>query len=214
LRLANSSASSGVYLNDGYSDRDCAQCFLDFLRPGMVAVDCGAHIGEYTLLFASRVGPTGQVHAFEPHAGLFEVLQENVRHNGLRQAVINHAAIGRRSGVVQFHPAADPTASSILPIDTPGVPSLEVSLVSLDDYARQHGLTGVDAIKIDVEGAEWDVIQGAEWVLTQLRPRLIYVECDRHENETPIRERLAARGYTVTRPERQGLHPHLVARRE
>jgi FkbM family methyltransferase len=211
LRLANSSASCGVYLNDGYSDRGCAQCFLDFLRPGMVAVDCGAHIGEYTLLFASSVGPTGQVHAFEPHAGLFEVLRENVQRNGLRQVVINHAAIGRRSGTVQFHPAKDPTASSILPSNTPGV---EVPLISLDDYARQRGLTGLDAIKIDVEGAERDVIEGAEWMLTKIRPRLIYIECDRRENETPIRERLTTYGYTVTQPEFRRLHPHLVARRD
>src|SRR5439155_7985445 len=171
-----------VYMNDGYSDRDCAQCFLDFLRPGMVAVDCGAHIGEYTVLFASRVGPTGQVHAFEPHAGLFEVLRENVEQNRLSQIVINHTAIGRRSGTAQFHPAGDPTASSILPSDTPAV---DVPLVSLDDYARQRGLTRVDAIKIDVEGAELDVIEGAEWTLTKFRPRLIYVECDCHENESP-----------------------------
>jgi FkbM family methyltransferase len=125
--------------------------------------------------------------------------------------VINHAAIGKESGTVQFHPARDPTASSILPSDTPGV---KVTLVSLDDYVRQGGLACVDAIKIDVEGAERDVIEGAKWVLTKFRPRLIYVECDCGENETPIRERLTACGYSVTRPEFQRLHPHLVARRD
>jgi FkbM family methyltransferase len=167
IQLAKSSASLGIGLNRGFTDRGCANPFLKFRRPGMVAADCGAHIGEYTLLFASSVGPTGQVRSFEPHAGVFEVLRENVQHNDLRQVVINHAAIGRQSGAVRFHPAIAPTASSILTTDTADVSSVEVSLVSLDDSVRQRGLTGVDAIKIDVEGAEWDVIEGAEQVLAR-----------------------------------------------
>lgn len=212
LRLANSSASCGVYVNGGFSDRECADCFMDFLRPGMVAVDCGAHIGEYTLLFAASVGPTGQVHAFEPHAELFAVLRENVQRNGRPQVVMNHAAVGRQSGAVEFHYARDPTTSSILSSYARGISTVEVPMFSLDDYVRQRGLTRVDAIKIDVEGAEWDTIQGAERVLTEFQPRIIFVECDVHENETPIRDRLTARGYAVTRAAGPGIHPHLIAR--
>jgi len=88
IRLSNSSASSGIYLNDSFSDKSIAEKFIRFLKPGMVAVDCGAHIGEYTLLFAHLVGSEGKVIAFEPDPRSFEILIENVS--------VNHSVINEK----------------------------------------------------------------------------------------------------------------------
>lgn len=214
LGLAPSSASLGIYLNDGFSDKETASLFLDHLRPGMVAVDCGAHIGEYTLLFALLVGPEGEVHAFEPDPRVFSILSENIRRNGLRNVWTWQKALGRAEGVAEFLLAPDATASSLarlIPVEEGE--KVEVAVTSLDAYAGQQGLTRVDALKVDVEGAEEEVLVGAQWLLSVLRPGFIEIEC--HGDPRPVVKRLESHGYSTAIRQGSGhLFPHVVARRE
>jgi FkbM family methyltransferase len=213
IQLAKSGASLGIVLNRGFTDRDCADLFLNFLRPGMVAIDCGAHIGEYTLLFAKLVGDEGQVHAFEPHPGMFQCLQTNASRNGLQRVTLNHTAVGDTNGVTLFLLCPDPIAASVVTSDPQPYPTVKVPITSLDEYVSRHKLARLDAIKIDVEGSELAVIHGAAKLLQEQSPGLVFIECDDHQNEKPITDQLLAYGYEVTRPVRHGAHPHLVARR-
>lgn len=212
IRLGPSSASSGIYLNDGFSDRDTANLFVESLRPGMVAIDCGAHIGEYTLLMAALVGPEGQVHAFEPDPRVFAILQENVARNGLRNVWLHEKALGEL-GESKFLLAEDPTASSLSRFASRTGEEVKVAVTTLDAYAEYQGLSRVDAVKIDVEGAEGAVLAGANRVLTELRPGLVEIECD-GGSPAPLAKQLEACGYTVRiRQDDRHRFPHIIARR-
>ena len=212
IRLANSSASYGIFLNAGFSDRQVADLFISFLRPGMVVFDCGAHIGEYTLLFSHLIGSEGKVYAFEPDPRLFPYLEENIRINALKQAVQNAVAVGDGEGEVPFNLSPDPTGSFVVARSRNGTQTTKVSMISLDEYVYERRLARVDAIKIDVEGSELAVLQGALSLLRRRIPALLFIECHSHEDEWPITKLLTECGYEVTRIERNGLYSHFVAR--
>jgi len=148
-------------LNEGFSDYSIAQKFIEYLKPGMVALDCGAHIGEYTLLFACLVGIEGQVHAFEPDPRVFVYLQRNVQFNKLSNVIINHIALSEDEGEVEFVLEKDPTASHISWSLASGTRIEKVKTTSIDAYVLKTGLRCLDAIKIDVEGENIDEVEYA-----------------------------------------------------
>lgn len=82
----------------GDFELEVAEFLTRFLEPGMVCVDVGAHIGVFTLLAAERVGPSGQVHAFEPGPSEFEQLKGNVALNNLTNVKLNPVAITAENG--------------------------------------------------------------------------------------------------------------------
>ena len=177
LKLAHSSASSGIYLNRG-PDRIHADLFLGFLRQGMVAFDVGAHIGEYTVLFGSAVGSGGWVHAFEPDPRVLPFLRENVEINHLANVTVNGVALADRKAAESFTPRSDATASGLTRFSQPDeTRTLPVPTTTIDAYVEENGIGALDAIKIDVEGAELAVLKGAVRTLQVLRPGLLLVEC-------------------------------------
>lgn len=216
IELAQSSASSGIYLNDGFSDRSIAYLFVDFLKPGMVALDCGAHIGEYALLFAALTGPGGEVHGFEPDPRIFRYLQHNVASNGLRNVVVNNVALGDSVGPARFVLRADPTVSSLdgRPEFGGGVKEVLVPVTTLDRYVEINGISRVDALKINVEGAEMALLEGARQILSQFKPGLIRVEIDGREKPSALGKFLECMGYDVTiHEDPYHLYPYAIARR-
>jgi len=217
IKLAWSSASSGIYFNDGFSDLSIAQLFIEFLKPGMIAFDCGAHIGEYTLLFSKLVGPEGQVHSFEPDVRILPYLQENVAMNNLQNVVLNNVALSEKEGAAGFALQPDPTMSSLTSLtdmETQGFEEISIPTIIIDAYVLSKKLPCVDALKIDVEGAEAMVITGAFRLLSELKPGLVFIECDNHDNAPVLRGIFTRLGYkAVIRKDDRHLHPHLVARR-
>jgi FkbM family methyltransferase len=213
LQLGPSSASLGVFLNDGFSDISVSSLFMNFLQPGMHVLDCGAHIGEYTVLFAQLVGAAGSVHAFEPDPRVFSLLEGNVERNRLSNVTLNNLALCDRLGVERLAFGADPTMSSLVRFsEDQDLDEAPTGTTTLDHYLEERGLTVIHAIKMDIEGAEAAALSGADRLLGDLRPGLVFVECDRHSN-TPLVERLlGGHGYRVeVRRDRQHRHPHVVA---
>ncbi|HUR81202.1 MAG TPA: FkbM family methyltransferase [Thermoanaerobaculia bacterium] len=149
------------------------------VRAGDVFVDVGANLGYYSLP-AARAG--ARVYAFEAQQALAELLIRSAALNGFdeRLAVMWAAVSDRPDGFADFFLAAD---SSLL-----GVPSLlphdwlrggiveRVPVVTLDAWAQRNGVTRIDVVKIDVEGAESLVLRGMREVLKQCRPRLVVIE--------------------------------------
>jgi FkbM family methyltransferase len=135
---------------------------------GDVVFDCGACIGEFSLLFAVLAGPAGQVHMFDPiplhlrychhQADLNPRLASRLRPNLL--AVGDHC--GEVLGSTADLPAISPGG---LRIDT-------FATTSLDAYADRQGLASVDFVKMDIEGAELAALAGATGLLARHRPRL------------------------------------------
>lgn len=144
----------------------------------MVFVDVGANDGYYTLFAARRVGPSGRVVAAEPSSRERAHLQRNLGRNGLDNVTVVPAAIGAASGLADLHlahgvHAGHNTLGSFAHDDVVRASLERVPIEPLDAVIARLGLAQVDFVKIDVEGAEARVIDGAATVLNTMRPILL-----------------------------------------
>ncbi|MCA1656653.1 MAG: FkbM family methyltransferase [Actinobacteria bacterium] len=157
-----------------------------YLRPGDVALDVGANIGHFTATIGRAVGAEGFVHAFEPLASNRERLRRTLELNGLQSRVeVVAAAVTAQAGEVSIVDygegfgswATTKPAEHDLRGDVPhDATTIAVPGVTLDDYCREHAIEHVAVLKIDVEGAEFDVIDGATALLAAGADMLV-VEC-------------------------------------
>jgi FkbM family methyltransferase len=152
------------------------------LDPGDMAVDVGANVGYLTNLMATRVGPTGSVLAFEPHPVVFEVLERNVSRwnaderigspEARRLALSSEDGAGRLSGEGDFETHMG-LASVRDDSEGPRPGDFEVELARLD---RLLDGRSPQLIKIDVEGHEIAVLEGAQALLGERRVRDVVFE--------------------------------------
>lgn len=188
-------------------EEDVEATVLDALRPGDCFVDCGANIGFYTLRAAQRVGSGGTVVAIEPHPETFTALSSHAAHNKLSNIRRVRAALGARSGLSV--PLSSPKGvlgqTTTAPATVSGFGNAgEAPGRTLDDVCASH--SSIRVLKIDVEGAEADVLRGAPSTLAKTDMVIIEVNGDAEEVERILREA----GFDVT-PLR--FTHHLVARR-
>jgi FkbM family methyltransferase len=164
-------------LAQGMWEAETAIFLLGWLRPGMTFVDAGAHVGQYSMLASGRLGAAGRVVAFEPHPVLRRVLRRNIRRAGCPNVTVSPLALGHASGRAELvlHPSANYGGSSLRPDDaTAHHRRAPVRVIPLDDYLDRAGVARVDVLKLDVEGAELDVLEGAARTLAA-NPRIVLV---------------------------------------
>jgi FkbM family methyltransferase len=148
------------------------------IGPGMVVVDVGANEGIFTLMAAKLVGGTGAVVAFEPSPRDRDRLVANLSANALTNVRVHPEALGRAAGkaLLQVAGAEHPghnTIGGFAYSDTAKAYSVEVDVKTLDDIAAAENLTRLDLLKIDVEGSETAVLQGARESLRRFRPIVV-----------------------------------------
>ena len=176
---------------------------LAFLGPGAVAIDIGANLGEWTVPLARAVGAGGQVLACEPAPRAAKALEATLGANALRQAEVVRCAVGDHDGSAEFTmpvvtSTRTDTGTARIGAAGPGHQALSVPLSSLDSLAARRGLRRVDLIKIDVEGHEKQVLDGAETTLSRFRPAMV-IETG-HEasgDRAAIHGRLRGLGYRM-----------------
>jgi FkbM family methyltransferase len=146
--------------------------FMAAVKPGAVVVDVGANVGIYAISAAQRCGDAGRVLAFEPGPRARALLVGNVARNRLQRKVkVLAACTGHYDGVIEFDEAADSAMSSILSTSRGGrVQRLTCPIKTLDTSVAEEGIGKIDALKIDVEGAEWMVLAGAKHTLDESDP--------------------------------------------
>jgi FkbM family methyltransferase len=152
----------------------------DTLSPGDVFFDVGAHQGWMSMVAARQVGRRGKVAAFEPSPALVEFLSHHKRLNRLSQVdIIAKAVSNRDEAATPFYLVRDGNSfmnclagTNITEISPENKSVIEIESITLDVYARQSGLIP-DLIKIDTEGSELWVCQGARHLLAQHHPVLI-----------------------------------------
>jgi FkbM family methyltransferase len=155
--------------------------FLDrMLKPGMVFIDGGANEGVYTVFAAARLGPTGRVIAVEPSPRELARLRRNLALNKMRRVTVVDAALADRPGsvlllVAETKHGGQNTLGAFAYHGVASVETREVQAITLDELAAEHGLTQLDVLKLDVEGAELRALQGGAGVLAAFRP-LIMIE--------------------------------------
>ncbi len=160
------------------------------LRPGMVVVDAGAHIGYISLFAARLVGTQGRVYAFEPAPENYDLLTRNIRLNGYANIVAVPKAVSDREGQATFYLHDDSVAHS-LHAETFAKSSgtITVEMTSLDRFLEREGWPPIHLVKLDVEGTEAAALRGMRELLRRNREVRLIVEFVphilRHSGEDP-----------------------------
>lgn len=185
----------------GTYERGTVRAARALLKPGMTAIDVGAHAGYYTLLFSRLVGPQGMVLAFEPHPDTFAVLARNVRRRRLANVRLFEAAASDHEGHLPLWLTPLSVGHSLLPAKQAATESRRVATTTLDAVARTHALARADLVKVDVEGAEAEVLAGLRElasrssglaVILEYKPEILRA---RGEDLPALLARLHALGY-------------------
>lgn len=172
------------------------------VRHGDTCVDVGGNLGYYCLLMADLVGPEGRVITFEPVEENLEVLKENIAVNRIKNVELVQTALGAQPGVLSLIRSEAGSISA-----TPSVrgyavegaqSSIDVPVNTLDAYLEEKGWRPT-VIKIDVEGAELEVLRGAVNTLRVARPTvLLEVHGWDSASSTEARQFFAAVGYQIS----------------
>ena len=178
--LARNDYTGNVILRGEFENSEYA--FVSrFLQPGMVVLDIGAHHGFYTLLASKIVGLPGKVFAFEPSPRERGALSRHIALNRCRNVTVEALAVGSTNGsgnlfVVQGFQTGCNSLRPPAP-DVPGaLSSTEIQVVRLDDWLEKNQIDHIDFIKLDVEGGEIEVLNGAERLFLRRSRPVILVE--------------------------------------
>jgi FkbM family methyltransferase len=169
------------------------------LKPGDCCFDVGAHIGFFSLLAARLVGESGKVVAFEPDPINAAVLRANAINNGMPQIHLVEAAVWSSSGPVQFagvEAASSRVDGRVEQVANHGRSQITVEGIRLDDYYSRHELPPPVLLKVDVEGAETEVVYGATHLFRDIRPTLL---CEVHsdENQAKLEKWFEEKNYSI-----------------
>jgi FkbM family methyltransferase len=165
--LPEGSALDNALSSGGFEVSEC-RFVSRLLGPGMTVVDVGAHHGLYSLLASKRVGPKGRVFAFEPSPRERARLEKHLLVNRCRNVSTYPFAIGSKSGsedLFLVNGAEDYCNSLRPPAVAASTSKIRVEVTSLDEFLEHADIHHVDFLKLDVEGAELDVLKGARRTL-------------------------------------------------
>lgn len=156
-------------------DQNVLPRVLPYIPVGGVVVDAGAYIGDHTIAYANKVGPTGHVFAYEPFEESFKCLRFNMC--DLPQVYCYNEALGNKEASVK-------TGCEILNYgmavtkEADNAEEGAVSVVRLD-VTRLMSMSRFDFFKIDVEGDEIAVLDGAKEAIRKFQP-VIFIEVNEH----------------------------------
>lgn len=194
----------------GSYEKDLLDFLLDEVRAEDVFVDIGAHIGTFALPVARRLAGAGRVIAFEPAADTAALLKQNASENGIDCLEVVRAALGSVTTTGRLRESA---SGNYLRQDL-GVRSLhgtgrvvaEVPVIPFDKWVAGSMPERLDIVKIDVEGSEYEVLEGMRETLRTYRPRLLIVEVvERHlersgASSTRLEDLVTDEGYRAHGP--------------
>lgn len=202
---------------------EVAHVLMRVLRPGDCAVDVGANIGFFTLFMSAAVGPTGYVYAYEPGSNNLPTLRKNIALNNFANIEVNEKPLWNKSEPVTFWLNPDSAGSNCL--WDPGLwhenkraqvaPNFStVDATTLDASVHKK----VRLIKIDTEGAEQRILEGAMTILTHDHPPFIVTELNPFGsrqfgcNNQTLRDFMGQFGYDIFLLHPDGTLPSMVPR--
>lgn len=154
------------------------QTFPVIVNKGDVVIDCGAHIGIFSLLFAKLAGKNGKVVAIEPEERNYKALEKMTKLNKDIASIIPlKIAVYKENCWLDLYIAKDPSCHTITPYYDERKKYLlgkkeKVKALKIDTIVEELGLEKVDFIKMDIEGAEIDALLGAEQTIKRFKPKL------------------------------------------
>jgi FkbM family methyltransferase len=137
-------------------------------KEGDTVIDIGAHIGRYTITSSKQVGKTGKVVAIEADPDNFQLLKRNIALNNLTNVLpLNYAVFSTRTRMKLYEQSASAKYNSVMLSRAAKTKNyVEVEADTLDSILKQNGINQVNWIKIDVEGAEFEVLKGSTKTLS------------------------------------------------
>lgn len=183
---------------------------IGLFRPkkGDTVVDIGAHMGRYTITSSKSVGASGKVIAVEAHPYNFRILQHNLWLNKLTNVIaLNWAVYSKKSRLKLYLPDEDLGYTMHHSLMTNYLSTkynkeierryVEVEADTLDNLLKNRAIATVDWMKIDVEGAEYEVLKGAKEILTADKPMSILVEVHGKDTYSPTIELLRSNNFNI-----------------
>lgn len=144
-----------------------------FLGPGKTMIDVGASYGIFSLVSGRLVGETGTVLSFEPAQATYQVLERNLAINHLPKSNAMRMALSDKPGKLRLYHDADSSRNSLAHAGA-SEDYEEVEVRTLDSVVQDLGLTRIDFIKIDAEGADEQVCRGASEILKKFHPPVFF----------------------------------------
>lgn len=191
--------------NDGYETTE-VESFASLVEPGAVVFDVGANVGLLTVPLARAVGENGRVIAIEPMRENSARLQQNLARNEIANVTVFDVAAAASDGVAVMNLSSDFAFASFDP--RRGGKQRRVPVHRLDTIWKELGEPAVAFVKIDVERAQIDVIDGANELIRSCRPILLVEALDPQAAEM-LRARLASEGYERVTPAGYSRQNHL-----
>lgn len=181
-----------------------------YLQCGDVAFDIGANVGIFSIVMGRATGHQGGVVAFEPVPFNVARLKENLERNLLRHVRVQPIAVGKSEDEMAIHLASDSAYHSLGPVEKPfsSERTLTVPVRKLDDMWRELGGPKVKFLKIDVEGAEADVLSGGVEFLRTCQP-VVLIEANSTFHLERLMERFTALGFECFKPPAFVAHNYL-----
>ena len=161
------------------------------LGPGDVFLDVGSHVGFFTLLGSNLVGKKGRVFSFEPLPRNLDFLRKHVKLNKLDNVNVIPVAVSDEIGLSGFNEGASSETGSIKPDG-----KLKVRVTTLDALLEDKTIQAPDFIKVDVEGAQKKVLDGAINLLKNFHPSLL-IEAKFEDRKDNFYSLLSELGYIV-----------------
>lgn len=160
------SANHGCWL--GSYEYSKYRLFQSIVRQGSVVYDIGANVGYYTLLASQLVEGSGQVFAFEPVPRNLGFLRRHLELNRIGNVTVIEAAVSSANGEAHFDTGPNPAMGHLADGG-----SLKVRSITLDTFVLEQAMPPPEVIKIDVEGAEADVLAGGRETIRRHGPLIL-----------------------------------------
>ena len=168
-------------------------------QAGDVVVDVGAHIGTFSLLAATHVGDAGHVHAIEPSAESFQLLQRNLDGNTPTNATAHHLALAAADGTATLFHDRDGNWGHSTVADLSGVTE-EAPALTLASFLSANGIDRCHFMKFNCEGAEFPILLSAsDEILRRIGTLLVLYHCDLwpENSAAELTARLEQAGFTT-----------------
>src|SRR5215218_676021 len=193
-------------------------------KQGDIVVDIGAHMGRYTIISSKRVGTKGKVVAIEANPSNFKMLNRNIKLNQLTNVIpLNYAVYSKETKIKLYLPGEElghTTYNTVMSDRAKNEDKfVEASANTLDYFLQLKEITDVNWIKIDVEGAEFEVLKGATNVLSKSKDIALLIEIHNLSGGTnlyrPILEFLNLYNFKIEfKKSHDGGEKHIILRKQ
>ncbi|MFQ3599368.1 MAG: FkbM family methyltransferase, partial [Chloroherpetonaceae bacterium] len=148
---------------------------------GGIYFDVGSNVGFYALNFAKQSGRNGKVYAFEPDPKTYQKLRKNIELNHFNEIIESFdTAVAEVSGEKIFYISSKESSAwgtTIQEGKERAIESLSVKTISLDEFVSEKGIKEINFMKVDVEGGEFELMQGAKNVFKSKAVKKLFIEC-------------------------------------